>query len=432
MNKLAVNKINLFSYSIMAFPLAFTGIPLYIHAPDFYSSTLGLPLTTIGTMLLLLRLVDAVQDPLIGYFSDKYSGHRKSIFLLGVIFLGSGFLGLFNPPEQNLLLWFAANIFIATTGFSILTINLNTLGGIWSDDYNQKTKISGTREALGLLGLIFAATLPTYLILNFGGKQGFQFYSIVMLLSLVLAAFIFIKLWLSKFKEINQSKNKISYREVKIAIGKNKRFFSVYFISVLASSIPAVLIIFYVRDRLNLEGYLGLFLILYFLAGALSMPIWQKISGNSNKISAWKKSMVLAIIAFIWAFFLREGDLYQFALICIVSGFAFGGELALPPAILADSVNKKSATTEYSILTFLMKASLAISVGVIFPLLEMQGYKSGGDNSESSLWYLGFYYAFVPCFIKIIAVILLSKFLKTEGVKYEKNSNNNGGLYVSS
>lgn len=125
MSRLAVNKKNLFGYSIMAFPLAFAGIPLYIHAPDFYSATLGLPLATIGAILLVLRLFDAFQDPIIGYFSDKYNYRRKQIVLLGIIFLGLGFYVVFNPLE-SFILSFVFGVFFATTGFSIISINLNT------------------------------------------------------------------------------------------------------------------------------------------------------------------------------------------------------------------------------------------------------------------------------------------------------------------
>ena len=76
MNSPKVNLLNLFGYSILAFPIAFAGIPIYIHAPDFYSATLGVSLATLGVTLLVLRIIDALQDPLIGYLSDKYSHKR--------------------------------------------------------------------------------------------------------------------------------------------------------------------------------------------------------------------------------------------------------------------------------------------------------------------------------------------------------------------
>ena len=63
---------SIFKYSIIVFPLAFAGILIYIHAPDYYSTNLGIKIEAIGISLLILRLLDAFLDPLIGYVSDKF------------------------------------------------------------------------------------------------------------------------------------------------------------------------------------------------------------------------------------------------------------------------------------------------------------------------------------------------------------------------
>ena len=84
-------------YGALAFPLAFAGIPIYLHAPDFYASELGVPLTTLGATLLLLRIIDAVQDPWIGRTSDLFSRWRRQIMALGIAMLGGGFWMIFHP-----------------------------------------------------------------------------------------------------------------------------------------------------------------------------------------------------------------------------------------------------------------------------------------------------------------------------------------------
>lgn len=417
-----VNTKNLINYAIMAFPLSFAGMPIYIYAPDFYSATLGVSLASIGTVLLFLRIIDAVQDPLIGYLSDKFSSYSKITFSIGTISLGLGFYMLFNPPENDFkVIWFAFSVLLATTGFSILTINLNALGGIWSDNYNDKTKISATREAFSLIGLMLAAALPTYLTTDFGEIQGFQYYSIIMLAILFASFVIFKFFWLNNFDRRDNTEFDTSFSNIFKPIKANKSFFIVYFFSVFASSIPAILIVFFVRDRLKLEDSLGIFLISYFLAAASSMPIWHKISKSKSKLFAWQASMLLAIITFIWAFFLNEKAFYQYLVICITSGIAFGAELSLPPSILADKVQKNSVTSEYSVLTFLLKSGLAIAAGSILPILENIGYQPGESNPSNILTYLSFCYALLPCVLKALAVILLIIFYK-EIAKQNKSS----------
>ncbi|MGB0844510.1 MAG: MFS transporter, partial [Alphaproteobacteria bacterium] len=126
-------------YSAFALPLGFVGIPLYLYAPDFFAVEYGLSLGLLGGILLLLRFVDALQDPYIGALSDRFTDRRSSVVVWSALIMAASFLLLFLPPigflkafgldEQNaglLLLWFALFTFLASTGFSVLTINLNT------------------------------------------------------------------------------------------------------------------------------------------------------------------------------------------------------------------------------------------------------------------------------------------------------------------
>jgi glycoside/pentoside/hexuronide:cation symporter, GPH family len=57
-------------YGLMGFPLAFVALPLYVVLPNHYARTFGVPLATLGAVLLAARLLDAVIDPLLGRWSD--------------------------------------------------------------------------------------------------------------------------------------------------------------------------------------------------------------------------------------------------------------------------------------------------------------------------------------------------------------------------
>ena len=61
----ALRKPSLIRYGFFALPLAFAGLPLYMHMPDLYAREFGLNLAVLGTVLLVIRLIDAVQDPVL-------------------------------------------------------------------------------------------------------------------------------------------------------------------------------------------------------------------------------------------------------------------------------------------------------------------------------------------------------------------------------
>ena len=114
-----LNKLSILKYSFIVFPLAFAGIPIYLHAPDYYSTNLGIKIEIIGFALLLLRLIDAFLDPLIGYYSDKFYYLRDKFIYIGSINLILGFWMIFHPISENILLWFCLSVFICTFGFSL-------------------------------------------------------------------------------------------------------------------------------------------------------------------------------------------------------------------------------------------------------------------------------------------------------------------------
>jgi GPH family glycoside/pentoside/hexuronide:cation symporter len=431
MNK-APAPLSLFHYSFLALPLAFAGLPLYMHAPDFYTRELGMSIGLIGIILLVIRLIDAFQDPLIGYLSDKYAKSRVNITVIGSIFLILGFSMLFNGPVLSfpLPLWFALSMILATTGFSIVTINMNMIGGFWQTDPAQRTRISAWRESFALIGLLTASVWPAVLQ-NFKTTEE-SFEILVWAFGLIMiGAIILFSRFMSRIPSehlIHQSQPQKGLSFLSLLKGENRGFFGVCFFTHLAAAMPGVLVLFFIRDYLGAGHLTGLFLILYFLSGAALIGVWVKIARKIGKERAWLISMVLAICTFIWAFMLTPGDVIAYGIICILSGMSLGADLALPPSILADRVSAQKkeaqATQYYAILAFIPKIAIAIASGVAFLILGYLGFSAGADNSPQSLQGLIVLYASIPCLIKIIAAYLLWWLYKKEGRNYAQTERN--------
>jgi len=415
---------DLFLYGALALPLAFAGLPVYLHAPDFYATTYDISLASLGAVLLGLRFVDAVQDPLIGAYSDAFVEHRKPILLAGAFMLLAGFAGLFNPPPlppAELLAWFAVNVFVCTTGFSVLSINYQALGGLWLALPADRTRITGTREALGLVGILAASVLPSALSSNYDDAAAFQIVTLALAIFMVIGGLLFL-IWYRRCVDepvcmsgvSGTEANQGSFRDL-LRSGWARRFYGIYFISNFASAIPAVLVLFYVRDRLAAETWTGVFLLVYFLSGAVSMPVWHRVAGRVGTGRAWGISMLLASATFVWAFTLGVGDIVPFAIVCVLSGSALGADLALPPALLADRIDRNDdhaiAARYFSGATFFAKASFALATGLTLPTLDALGYSPGALAVDDIGLYLSGAYALVPCAIKIAAAAWLLRSL---------------------
>jgi len=423
MTEVTVQTRSLLKYGGIALPLAFAGLPLYIHAPDLYTRHFGLGIGLIGIILLAVRLFDAIQDPIIGFLSDKFSQHRLAIIYIGAMLMGTGMLGLFSFPAENnfTALWFAINIILATTGFSILSINLNMIGGFWVNDKTQRTRITATRESLSLLGLLLAAAFPSVVSQFVSDQIAYSHLAVTFTVLLIISLWLFQSFLsgLDTKHPIKQGYANTKWSFLSILIGQQRPYFIICFLSYLAAAIPAVLVLFFIRDYLQEESWTPLFLIAYFLSGSALMPVWYRLSKKVGKQQAWLISMLLAVLTFIWAFSLEPHDTVSYTLICLLSGCALGADLALPPSILADKVehqgDQQEGSQHFAVLALIPKVALAVASGCTFLILELLSFVPGTNNSPVALSGLVLLYAIVPCLIKLLSAFLLWSDIKRQG-----------------
>src|SRR5947207_4297060 len=163
----------LIAYSTLQLPLAMAALPVVLNVSHFYGEVLKLSLQIMGPIFIFARVVDAIQDPVIGLLSDRFTRRGKRGRLLFVALmtplLAGGFYMLFDPPDawfgnQTLMaLWLMAALLLVHLGYSRVSISYHAHGAELTDDYNERTKVTVGREVFGLLGMTLAVVLPTLL-----------------------------------------------------------------------------------------------------------------------------------------------------------------------------------------------------------------------------------------------------------------------------
>ncbi len=111
------------AWSLFAALIAMAGLPIYIHAPKFYVDSYGTSLAAMGLTLAALRLIDVVQDPLLGWLAEASRPHRRLTIALATLLMALAMVGLFAvAPPVSPLLWFALCLTVLFSAFSFLTI----------------------------------------------------------------------------------------------------------------------------------------------------------------------------------------------------------------------------------------------------------------------------------------------------------------------
>jgi Na+/melibiose symporter-like transporter len=406
------------AYGLFAMPLAMAALPLYVQLPKFYGATLGVDLALLGALLLVLRLADGVIDPLLGAWSDRLPSRRVAVAASAPI-LGAGMIALFMPlprSEAGLLVWLAVALAIVYAAYSLAMINHNAWGAELSADPIERTRITAVREGLALIGVVIASVAPGYFASAADSAAGLGAFAVAFAGFALVCAVVTLRAPAPPRPAAASDSALFAGLAAPLADSVFRRLLVVFLVNGIASAIPATLVLFFIADVLDAESRQGVFLALYFIAGATGMPLWVRLSVRLGKARAWMLGMATAVAAFIWAWGLGPGDSPSYALVCILSGLALGADLALPPSLLADVIDRdrrrRPAGAYFGLWTLATKLNLAVAAGIALPLLGLLGY-APGSRAGPALSALAFVYAVVPCALKLGAIAALAWFEST-------------------
>ncbi len=385
--------------SLYALMLAAAGIPLYIHLPRFAAVNLGMGLGVIGTVLLVIRLVDLVQDPLIGWAIDHWPSRQILFATAAALGLAVGFPLLFGLPEGASIPVLVSILILLFSAYSLGTILLYGRSATLAKQANPKElmTLAAFREGGQLTGVIIAAAAPALFVAVGAGAQGYPAFGLFLGILAVVTLAVTLPMW----RRTPITGHGLSFAD----LGRSGalRLLALALVNSLPVAITSTLFLFFVEDRLQLPGKAGPLLILFFLSAGLSVPFWAKLSNRIGPKQTLMIAMPLAIVGFVGAALLAPGNLAGFAIICLASGAALGADMVVLPAMFSVVLTRAglNASAAFGIWSFAGKLGLALAAFFTLPLLERSGFTPGQANSAEALNTLTLAYAVLPCILKL-------------------------------
>lgn len=403
-------KAGLPGWSLFAAVLSMAGLPIYIHAPKFYVDSYGTSLAAMGFTLAALRLIDVVQDPLLGWLAERTRPLRRLTVAIATTLMAASLYALFAiAPPFAPLLWFALTLIALFSAFSYLTICFYAEGVAKAQSLGPQghIRLAGWREGGSLLGVCLAATAPVALAAL--TDHPFTAFAVIFAAVALAATFAMRREWQGTPTDPPQTP--LDLFRPALADPLARRLLLIALLNAAPVAVTSTLFLFFVESRLALPGWEGPLLLLFFLAAAASTPVWSLLARRYGPKPTLLAAMILAIASFLWTLTLGSGDLIPFAVICAASGAALGADLTLLPAIFAQRL-AQTGTPEaaaFGLWNFVSKLSLALAALTILPALQAAGFQPGGQNTESALGTLTLIYAGLPCVLKVIAIVLLAR-----------------------
>lgn len=320
-------------------------------------------LTVFSLVLASGRIIDAVTDPLIAWFSDRLNtrwGRRVPFIFLAIIPTGIFSILLFYPPfsEEN-----AKNInwlfFIQAGYFIFLTLYIVPYNALMPDlakTRDQKLNLSMYLSLSYVLGIIVASQVPLLADRSSKALAGANIHSyreaIIIVNSIAVLLMFLPVLVVDENKYCRSKPSTISvFSSLKKVI--NDRFFLLFLIADSSFFITIAIIssgvLYYVKVLLGLREMIGS----YFLGGMifislLSYPLVVKLAKVKGKKMLVLFSFAIYGLLFIWISLMGKLPLspyFQLGVVAVFGALPAAVLGILPYAIIAESAERSYKKT---------------------------------------------------------------------------------------
>lgn len=425
-----LSKATLFSYSLADLPVAMSLFPVIVFIPRFYSKEIAVPLATVGTILVVHRILDAITDPLMGHFSDRTEsrwGRRRPWVVASVPLLMLGVYQLFMPPEDadewHLLIWGV----VLSLGTTMLIVPYYAWGAELSPDYRERSRVTGARAMAGIVGSFSAQAIPALCLLFFGlGGNAFVLGAVATTMLVLMPLCVAITAWKTP-EPVVEIRSQVPLRQGLRLMIDNKPFLQLvlaFMIGSIGLNITTPLYAFFVADVLGSEDQTIYMLSFFYLTSLVAVPFWVRLAGRIGKHRAYIGAFFLLAFAHPFYLLLGDGDFWWMLPITLATGFAAGGfSQTLPNSMKADVIDldtlasgENRAGLYFAAWSFAQKATATFGAAIAMYGLSLFDYDAqlGSANGPDEMFGLRFLFSTFPSLFFLTGAAIVWKYPITE------------------
>ncbi len=419
-----LKKSTLLYFGLPDYAVYLAAIPVSLYLPFVYSRDLGLELTDIGLILMLARISDVITDPLIGYLSDRTKtrfGKRKPWLAAGTLVMMFSAWQLFAPSSEvtnwHLLTW----SMLLWLGWTMINIPYFAWGAELSEDYNERTRITGWRQFFGYLGNVSVLLVPTVSGAMFGyGSLPREGLTIVGFMALVLLPLLmFLALWMvpEPTKHRTTETNLFTSSKQMFSNGSFMLLFTGFLMLSMGTTWASSMFMLLASFVVNVEDNIQAILLGFYFIQLLSLPVWLQVSYRIGKKETWLLGAAVYCIASPGYMMLGSGDVVELCIVLALYGIAGGNFTAISLSMKADVIDVAAMRTGNHVAGSYMavwslgtKLFQAVAVGLALPAVALLGFDPKGTNGPDELLALRLNITVVPMILYGSAVFVIWRY----------------------
>jgi glycoside/pentoside/hexuronide:cation symporter, GPH family len=372
----------------------------------FFTNVAGIPAGLAGSILMIGKIWDGVNDPIVGMLTDKTKsrrwGRRLPWILYGAVPFGIFFfLQWIVPPfgtdsNGNIwgLFWYYVGIgILSQTFYTVVNLPYTAMTPELTQDYDERTNLNSFRFTFSIGGSILSLILSK-IIFSLISDRKEQYVILALVCTIISVASLYWCVFGTRDRVMafeakrtqREEHPSISFGEQLKIVFSNRPFLfviGIYLFSWLGVQITASIIPYFVVDCMRLKesdvptvmiGVQGTALVMLF--------VWSYLSKKIGKKAVYFMGMILWILAAMGLFFLQPGQIGLMYLLAVMAGFGVSTAYLVPWSMIPDVIELDELQTGqrregifYGFMVLLQKFGLAFGIFIVGNSLQASGFK---------------------------------------------------------
>ncbi|MGQ4275733.1 glycoside-pentoside-hexuronide (GPH):cation symporter [Pseudidiomarina sp. E22-M8] len=393
----------------------------------FYTDIFGISAATVGTMFLVVRLIDAVTDPMMGLLADKtrtrYGQFRPYLLWLVIPFAVCSILA-FTTPDLNAtgkVIYAYVTYTLLMLAYTAINIPYSALGGVLTKDPKERVSVQSYRFVFGMLGGLIVTLLTLPLVDFFGQGDRALGYQLTIGAMSAFGVVLFLLCFAGTKERVQPpAEQHLTLGSGLRNLWQNQALRTLAMVAVvllIGIAIKNTLAIYYVKYYLLREDLITAFISLGMVGNILGCAVANPLTRRVDKVIAYKALQIIAAVMSVAAFWVRPDQLVlAFALYFLWSFFL---QMATPMlwAKIADVVDFgqrqsgiRATGLVYSSVVFFIKIGIALGGAIAGWWLAFYNYQAGQVQTQHTQFGILVAFTVLPAIASLLVAWIMRRY----------------------
>lgn len=412
------------AYSAGGFAITLLISSTAIFLLNFYTDVALVPPAIASSALLIGKIWDTVNDPLMGWMSDRTRsrhGRRRVYLIYGALPLVLVTVLLFSVPRGLdsiwAFVWIAITYSVFDTLFTLISVPYNALGSEMTDDYDERTSLMAVGAIGTVLGYVLGGVVTRTIVARFADPSlGYLAVGAIFggLAGLALA----LVAW--RVREPRRAAGSadqpfLGAMWATLRNGPFRTLLTAFSLVRLAFTLLQTMLVYHVTYVLGGLVPVETVLLILFVIIGVAVPVWKRVADRWGKAVGYGLGIALSAVGIGGLFFIGpDQPLVVYALIG-VTGLGMSAHWVLPWAMLPDVVEaapegQREAGVYYGV--YGLSDKIMRTIGITLPgfVLQVAGYVPNVAQGPDALLAIRVMFALAPAVLLFLTVPVLLRY----------------------